>query len=442
MSPYKKTLIILALCVTMAQPVQAVTQAELLAQIDALLKIVLSLQEQVRTLTGANAPTHSTNSTSTTAPAGTSTFLRPTDYDICITPPTRSLALGDEGTDVLALQEFLRDNAQYTGELGGYLGQLTQSAIKRFQTMRGIVSSGAADVTGYGVVGPRTRAAIATFCASSLAPTQITTTQTTPQTNSVPSGASCPSVATLPENFCSSNSRAQAVYATDGCQTGWMCATITNTTSQTTTVTTPSASCGTEYVPVCARMTGADAPVTFSNQCYMQRAQATFVSSGVCPAQTNTINRAPVIESISGPTELSLNQTGTWTINATDADNDTLQYKMIWGDEQNSSIGNITELANSGTFSSAKTFTHFYSLSSTYTLRAIAKDSAGATHEKTHVVRIGGGSGQCYSNITLYPEGSVRTCITRDGGGGTVCAPTNYAYVCRTNEWQLEQTTN
>lgn len=442
MHTYKKLFVIIALCVTMAQPVHAVTQAELLAQIDALLKIVLSLQEQVRALSSNTTQPPPSIDLSNPSSTGITSFFRPSDYDICVTPPTRTLELGVEGTDVLALQEFLRGSADYTGDLGGYFGQLTQAAVKRFQSAQGIVSNGNAESTGYGVVGPKTRAAIAAFCAQppvdepqqptiSVQPSTPTHTQST-------QNPSCPIVPALAENFCGAGFAAKAIYAIDGCQTGWMCAAAVVTPSSSTSPNTTE--CTAVYTPVCGRINPTDAPITFSNRCYMENARAQFISDGIC--ENYTANTTPVITSISGPTELSLNQTGTWTINASDADGDALQYKIIWGDEQNSSIGNITNLANVDAFTSAKTFTHFYSLSGTYTVRAQVKDVRGATTEKTHTVRIGGGSGKCYSNITLYPEGSVRTCITKDGGGGTMCAPNNFVYVCRTNEWVLEQTSN
>jgi hypothetical protein len=178
----------------------------------------------------------------------------------------------------------------------------------------------------------------------------------------------------------------------------------------------------------------------------MQQAQATLVSNGVCPTTATpsdtAANHAPIIDSVAGPADIALNQTGTWIITAHDADNDTLQYKMTWGDEYASSINSINNLANSDTFSSAHSFTHFYPLSNIYTIVAIVRDTAGLTATKSLQVRVGGGSGKCYSNITLYPEGTTKTCITKDGGGGTTCAPTNYTYICRSNEWVLQQTTN
>ncbi|PIR18600.1 MAG: hypothetical protein COV48_06610, partial [Elusimicrobia bacterium CG11_big_fil_rev_8_21_14_0_20_64_6] len=39
-----------------------------------------------------------------------------------------------------------------------YFGAMTENAVQRFQVKYGIVSSGAPQTTGYGVVGPKTMA--------------------------------------------------------------------------------------------------------------------------------------------------------------------------------------------------------------------------------------------------------------------------------------------
>ncbi len=75
---------------------------------------------------------------------------------------TRSLDLGMSGSDVSSLQTYLStDSSIYpSGLVTGYYGQLTKAAIERFQTAKGIVSSGTPASTGYGRVGPATRAAL------------------------------------------------------------------------------------------------------------------------------------------------------------------------------------------------------------------------------------------------------------------------------------------
>lgn len=71
----------------------------------------------------------------------------------------RDLMFGARGDDVARLQTYLaKDGNLYPGGLvTSYYGPATQQAVQRFQRKYGIVSSG----SGYGVVGPRTRAELA-----------------------------------------------------------------------------------------------------------------------------------------------------------------------------------------------------------------------------------------------------------------------------------------
>ncbi len=80
----------------------------------------------------------------------------------------RSLKRGARGDDVRRLQQFLaRDVSVYPEGLAtGYYGSLTEAAVKRWQAKYNIVSSGTPESTGYGVVGPRTAAAIAILCST------------------------------------------------------------------------------------------------------------------------------------------------------------------------------------------------------------------------------------------------------------------------------------
>ncbi len=78
---------------------------------------------------------------------------------------TRALRVGMRGDDVKALQEFFaQDSAVYPeGLTTGYFGPATLRAIQRFQAKNSIVSSGTPETTGYGALGPKTRAFINTI---------------------------------------------------------------------------------------------------------------------------------------------------------------------------------------------------------------------------------------------------------------------------------------
>lgn len=78
---------------------------------------------------------------------------------------SRSLHRGMRGEDVVSFQRFLV--SQGTLEAGndtGYFGPLTEQAVQKWQAQYGVVSSGDPDSTGYGLVGPKTRAAIVSAC--------------------------------------------------------------------------------------------------------------------------------------------------------------------------------------------------------------------------------------------------------------------------------------
>lgn len=86
----------------------------------------------------------------------------------------RSLRVGSSGDDVFRLQQYLaQDSAVYPeGTVSGYFGLRTQAAVRRWQIKYNIVASGSPSTTGFGMVGPRTAAAISLQC-----------TQQTTQTN-------------------------------------------------------------------------------------------------------------------------------------------------------------------------------------------------------------------------------------------------------------------
>lgn len=75
---------------------------------------------------------------------------------------TTTLDIGSRGAGVTELQTFLaRDTAIYPeGLVTGYYGTLTANAVKRYQCTYAIVCTGDTVTTGYGRVGPATRASI------------------------------------------------------------------------------------------------------------------------------------------------------------------------------------------------------------------------------------------------------------------------------------------
>ncbi|MFZ2555454.1 MAG: peptidoglycan-binding domain-containing protein [Minisyncoccia bacterium] len=135
----------------------AQSNTQLQGELSALLQQLAALQAQLQIGTPAPSPT------------ATGTYGQcPALY--------RALRVGVSGSDVSALQAFLANdrNIYPEGTVSGYFGALTQVAVQRFQARHGLVSSGAPDTTGYGMVGPGTRNLIASVCRSTT-PQQPTT---------------------------------------------------------------------------------------------------------------------------------------------------------------------------------------------------------------------------------------------------------------------------
>lgn len=74
---------------------------------------------------------------------------------------TQNLSRGDSGAEVLLLQTKLEALGYLEKEsLSGFFGPLTEAAVQKFQCEKGIVCAGTPSTTGYGMVGPSTRAAL------------------------------------------------------------------------------------------------------------------------------------------------------------------------------------------------------------------------------------------------------------------------------------------
>lgn len=79
-------------------------------------------------------------------------------FKIATAEITEQMDINDRGPQVSELQRYLGTNLNIYPEnlITGYFGNLTEAAVKRFQTTQGIISSGTPASTGYGRVGPQT----------------------------------------------------------------------------------------------------------------------------------------------------------------------------------------------------------------------------------------------------------------------------------------------
>lgn len=75
---------------------------------------------------------------------------------------SRVIRQGASGEEVKQLQEFLKEKGYFEfDKITGYYGPVTEDAVKKFQAKEGLVSKGNPETTGYGQIGPKTRARIA-----------------------------------------------------------------------------------------------------------------------------------------------------------------------------------------------------------------------------------------------------------------------------------------
>lgn len=90
-------------------------------------------------------------------------------------------------------------------------------------------------------------------------------------------------------------------------------------------------------------------------------------------------NLYPVISSVSGPVNITIGQSGTWAVNATDPENNPLTYSVLWGDEVTAYGAPLSPSAQERVFSQTATFTHVYANAGNYTITFYVKDNAGNT---------------------------------------------------------------
>lgn len=93
----------------------------------------------------------------------------------------------------------------------------------------------------------------------------------------------------------------------------------------------------------------------------------------------------PVISGFSGPTVLTLGQTGTWRMDARDPDNGTLSYAITWGDEDAYGMASSLSMQMRAVTQSSS-FTHVYARTGIYTVTLTVTDDTGKQARATSTV--------------------------------------------------------
>jgi len=149
--------------ITITPQTSTCTSAATSAVVDSGGGIIYSSPISAPSIQGAPEPTQSTPESSVETLVETPTHISASEA-----PFTRTLTIGSTGAEVALLQVLLNAHgfiiaASGPGSPGNeteYFGALTQTAVQEFQKAQGIVSSGSPTVTGYGLVGPKTREAL------------------------------------------------------------------------------------------------------------------------------------------------------------------------------------------------------------------------------------------------------------------------------------------
>ncbi len=289
----------------------------------------------------------------------------------------RTLSIGVRGDDVRQLQRFLMNEGELLSDyLTGYFGPLTQAAVGSWQRVRGIVTSDEAG-SGWGVVGPRTRAAITATCGGSVPSAPSTGNPPSTATTSSNAIAQC-RIVLQPAISCAT--AWQGLRGSNGCVSSWYCAVPARAATSTTTV-----------------------PPTSTT------------------TRVSATNAPPVITNFSGPDTLRIGETGTWTVTASDPEGQPLSYSFAWGSGSGggSAFDQILQAAQA--YASSRSGTHAYTVAGGYRVSVTVHDSADNTVETARTVTVSSAGGSI----------STSTATSTTGGTGTTTPNTlPYTYWC------------
>lgn len=356
--------------------------------------------------------------------------------DVASTPAcyrvTRVLRVGISGDDVSELQHRLKEKGFLTVEATGYYGVLTQEAVQKFQAAEGIVIGGDPSSTGFGLVGPATRRILwkcdddasgtmrfnaspvrgsapltvtfKTWISGFRAPADSYTIDFGDGTSEKAADCYAPADACIDAGTNTHTYQKDGAYTAvlyhivDPCGSNSYCKAAVHreavakvgisvgTASSVDPEDDPTCKIWFDGCNTCSRSTPG-AP----GMCTLMACMATegHVPQPYCKEHfgTTTANRAPIIESFSGPSSLKIGQQGEWKVKASDAENGQLSYDISWGDE-NGNVPGVSLWNAVQSLIQRTTFTHSYATAGTYTVQVTVTDDRGASSRATLLVRI------------------------------------------------------
>lgn len=137
----------------------------------------------------------------------------------------------------------------------------------------------------------------------------------------------------------------------------------------------------------------------------------------------NTDARSPIINGVDAPTVLTVGQTGTWTIRATDPNNNALSYSIDWGESPEYqtvacptgySCTPLSGVAVAPAFQQGSTFTHSYASARTYKVTIVVHNNIGLSARSTATVKVLGTNAGSLNLISpnggeVWTKGTMQT---------------------------------
>lgn len=355
-----------------------------------------------------------------------------------------SLAYGERGDSVSLLQQTLKDEGSYSGPVTGYYGPLTQAGLKNFQGKQGLDQTGTVNDSTKNHVEQWLTRQYPNYCSTSstpvmppvIPPYKNVITVTSPMAGD---NWQLGETHTITWNYPVYQTESSDNSSTNISVNGALRAFPLN--AVTINLVPPQIPCG-SYAPSSSNSSGIaypclqptiksytiienapnsgsyswtipkDLPQAYTGKVtIMVWADSASGTSGTFLLGSGTVtttNQPPVISGVSGPTTLNVGQQGTWAVNASDPENGTLSYSVLWGDENNSiSAYGIAQYMMPPQQSA--TFTHVYNSAGTYQPKFTVTDSVGLNAQTSLSVVVGSTISNTSSTSLIINQNSSST---------------------------------
>ncbi len=365
------------------------------------------------------------------------------------------LTLGSSGLDVVALQSWLINNGYSIPSVSsgmtakGYFGEQTRGALISYQRSIGLPA--------YGFFGPMTRqyfnrsdnnnnnaASFRITSPNGGESWQIGTSHNITWTSPYFFRATYVDIKLQPSNACTSGTYCTMLY-----RMPYTIATGIPINQNSYSWNVGNVQSFTPPVVAGGAVPYPSTPITPAGQYTIQICQT---GTSVCTSSQSTFtiysngqtNSQPVISGIDAPVTLSVGQSGTWTVHATDPMNGTLSYSVLWGDEQNYAYTTSGAMASPQVMQTT-TFTHSYANAGVYTVTFTVRNSSGLQAQTTSTVTIGVSSNSSVPDINIVSPngggawliGTNQTIQVNLTGDPTRIGNTVTAYLVDTNNQQV-----